>query len=261
MELGLDGDWALITGSSRGIGKSIAKAFLEEQARVVLTGRNEDDLRATVDELAARYGSENIFSVAGDLAVAENMTRLTDAVVAGPGRLDYLICNIGSGSSVPPLEEDVVEFQRMLDINLLSAVAAVSSLRPLLENASSERGAASITFIGSICGEEALGCPVAYAAAKSGLEAYAKNLSRPLGKKGIRVNVVSPGNVVFPGSTWERKRNDNAAEVETMLAREVPLQRLGEVDEIASVVVFLASKRAAFVHGANWVVDGGQLRS
>lgn len=261
MELGLDGDWALITGSSRGIGKGIADAFLKEGARVVLTGRSEGELRATADELAARYGSDNVLSIAGDLGAVEDMAQLTDTVRNQLGRLDHLVCNIGSGRSVPPLEEDTTEFQRMLDINLITAVATVSSLAPLLEAASSERGSATITFIGSICGVEALGCPVAYAAAKSGLNAYAKNISRPLGEKGIRVNVVSPGNVVFPGSTWERKRNEDAAAVEAMLAREVPLGRLGEVGEIASVVVFLASRKAAFVHGTNWVVDGGQLRS
>jgi 3-oxoacyl-[acyl-carrier protein] reductase len=90
---------------------------------------------------------------------------------------------------------------------------------------------------------------------------YAKNIARPLGQRGIRVNTVSPGNVIFPGSTWEDKLAQSRDAVVEMLKREVPLQRLGTLEEIGGVVAFLASRRAAFVSGANWVVDGGQTRS
>jgi 3-oxoacyl-[acyl-carrier protein] reductase len=102
---------------------------------------------------------------------------------------------------------------------------------------------------------------VAYASAKSALIAYAKNIARPLGEFGIRVNVVSPGNIIFPGSTWEDKLAKSPEDIKAMLQREVPLQRLGTIEEVANVVVFLASQQAAFVTGANWVVDGGQTRS
>jgi 3-oxoacyl-[acyl-carrier protein] reductase len=119
----------------------------------------------------------------------------------------------------------------------------------------------SITFIGSICGIEAIGCPVAYASSKAALEAYAKNICRPLGRKGIRVNILSPGNILFPGSTWEKKIARDSDSVNHMLESDVPLNRFGTVAEVADVAVFLASRCCGFVTGAHWVVDGGQTRN
>ncbi len=261
MELGLKDQYVLVTGSSRGIGKGIAEAFLKEQANVILTGRDEAVLRKTVESFTAEYGAEKVFFFQGDLIHPSVLQAIKKFITEKTGYLDHLICNIGSGKSVPPLEEDMSEFQRMLDINLLNAVAVVREILPLLEKAASEKNSsASITFIGSICGVEALGCPVAYASAKSALEAYAKNIARPLGRKGIRVNTVSPGNIIFHGSTWENKLIQDRQAVEVMLDSEVPLNRLGTQEEVASVVVFLASNPAGFVTGANWVVDGGQTR-
>jgi len=176
------------------------------------------------------------------------------------GKLDHLVCNIGSGRSVPLLQEDRNEMQRMLDLNLLGSVSAVRLMTPLLERAGSNGGVPSIIFIGSICGVEAIGCPVAYATAKSALMSYTQNIARPLARKNIRVNIISPGNILFEGSTWEDKLARDPAVVETMLEREVPLNRLGTLEEVGSVAAFLASKRAGFVSGSNWLVDGGQTR-
>lgn len=262
MDLQLDGRIVLVTGSSAGIGQGIAEAFLKEGATVILTGRNRAILQATQDSFQRIYGSGHVWAFPGDLQQIATITKLHEFLDKEFGSLDHLVCNIGTGRSVPPLQEDEVEWQRMLEINLLSATACVRSLLPLLNRSADQVDkATSIIFIASICGVEVLGCPVAYAVAKNALITYAQNISRPLGKIGIRVNVVSPGNVIFPGSTWGDKLSRDRAAVEDMLKREVPLQRLGTVPEIADVVVFLASRRAAFVSGVNWVVDGGQTRS
>lgn len=262
MDLQLDGRIVLVTGSTRGIGKGIAEGFLQERATVVLTGRDRTSLESQQDVFRKLYSPELVRGFVGDLQQIAALEELAGFLENEFGRLDHLVCNIGSGRSVPPLEENHAEWRRMLDINLLSAASCVRLLLPLLQkSAARAHGSASITFVASICGVEPLGCPVAYAAAKSALIAYAKNIARPLGKSGVRVNAVSPGNVIFPGSTWEDKLAKSPGAVKAMLQQEVPLQRLGTVKEIASVVVFLASPQAAFVTGANWMVDGGQTRS
>lgn len=263
MDLELSGQVVAVTGSSRGIGKGIAAAFLKEGARVILTGRDVAALQKVERDFQKSYGPDQIRSFPGDLQKAAVIEELYRTIQKNwSGVLDHLVLNIGTGRSVPPLQEDEAEWSRLLEINLLAASRGVRTLLPLLESrALQARATPSIIFISSICGVEALGCPVAYAAAKSALISYAKNIARPLGPRGIRVNLISAGNVFFPGSTWEDKLARNRTQVEEMLGHEVPLQRLGTIEEVADVAVFLASKRAAFIHGANLVVDGGQTRS
>jgi 3-oxoacyl-[acyl-carrier protein] reductase len=262
MNLGINNQSVLITGSGSGIGRGIAEGFLKEKALAILSDLNENFLDNTAKEFSNLYGRDKIQKYFGDLNKSETLENLYQFIIEKTKGLDHLVCNIGSGKSIPPLEEDVTEFQHMLEINLLNAVGVVNQLYPLLEKSVSKNGCfPSITFVGSICGVETLGCPVAYASAKSALVSYAKNISFPMGKKGIRVNVVSPGNIMFPGSTWEKKNAENPKKVDVMLKNEVPLQCFGNIEDVANTIVFLTSKRAKFVNGANWVLDGGQTRS
>ena len=258
MELGLENSRVLITGSSRGIGHGIASSFLEEGAIAVLTGRDEKDLTAAQEILIGKHGADHVETYAGNLGESTVRSGLYEYLA--PRGLDHLVCNIGSGRSVPAFQENDEEWRRMLDINIVQAAGVLRQLRSLLV-ASAQRGRnTSVTFIGSICGMEALGCPLPYASAKAALWAYAKNLVQPLAKDDIRVNQVTPGNILFPGSTWENKLDEDEASVQQMLEKEVAMRRLGTVQEVSDAVVFLASKQAAFITGANLVVDGGQTR-
>ncbi|MCG3769190.1 MAG: 3-oxoacyl-[acyl-carrier-protein] reductase FabG [Nitrosomonadaceae bacterium] len=258
MELGLTNSRVLVTGSSRGIGYGIASAFLAEGATVVLTGRNKENLQGARSTLADEFGGDRIEVFAGDLG-DENIRQCLSGTLRPQG-LDHLICNVGSGRSVPILQETTDEWRHMFDTNLFQATGMVQDFRSLLAASVKQGHGASLTFVGSICGMEAIGCPLAYASAKAALWAYAKNLVRPLADEGIRVNIVSPGNVMFSGSTWEDKLAQDTVGVQAMLDREVPMRRLGTLDEITAAVVFLASRRASFITGANLVVDGGQTR-
>jgi 3-oxoacyl-[acyl-carrier protein] reductase len=119
----------------------------------------------------------------------------------------------------------------------------------------------SILYIASIVALEATAAPLPYSAAKAALVNYAKNLARQLGPKQVRVNTIAPGNIYFPGGSWERRLNERRKAVEAMLQNEVPLQRFGTPEEIASLAAYLCSPLAAFATGACFVVDGGQTRS
>ena len=258
MELGLTNSRVLVTGSSRGIGYGIASAFLAEGATVILTGRSEENLQGAHSSLSEKFGSDRVDIFPGDLSDATIRHGLNTALL--PQGIDHLVCNVGSGRSVPILQETTDEWRRMFDTNLFQAAGMVQDLRSLLAASVKQGHSASLTFVGSICGMEAIGCPLAYASAKAALWAYAKNLVRPLADEGIRVNMVSPGNVLFPGSTWEDKLARDATGVQRMLDREVPMRRLGTLGEITAAIIFLASRRASFITGTNLVVDGGQTR-
>lgn len=244
MKLELEGKRALVSGASRGIGLAIAQALYAEGCDLALAARGREGL-----EVAAK----TMPGVSLHAADAARDAREIVATVGSRG-LDILICNAGTGASVPPGTETESEWRRVLDANLFPALAMIEAARPHLN-----RGGA-IICISSIAGLAALGAPVAYSAAKAALNAAVKGLARPLAKEGVRINAIAPGNILFDGGTWDRKLQSDKAGVEAMLAREVALERLGTPDEIAALAVFLASPRASFITGSVVVADGGQLR-
>lgn len=252
MDMSLNGRLVLVSGGSRGIGAAISAAFACEGCRVIVTGRSPDTLRAIADRLG-----DTCETHACDATDPRQVAVVLADVEAKHGKLDVLVTCAGSGASVPPGEETVEEWLRVLNLNLLSATNMVEASVPLLRRSP----VASIVCISSICGVESLGAPVTYSAAKAALAMAVKGWSRPFGREGIRINAVSPGNVFTVGGTWDMKRRADPDGVAAMLARDVPLGRLGTPEEIAQAVVFLASPCAAFITGANLVADGGQTRS
>jgi 3-oxoacyl-[acyl-carrier protein] reductase len=253
MKLELEGRVALVTGASRGIGLAIARMLAAEGARVALAARGRDGLEAACREIGGK-SSIHVADVT-DPAAALAMTHEVDKRWGG---IDILICNVGSGASVPPGKETSAEWRRAIDVNLFAATNTIEAARPIMQRGHGDR---AIVCVSSICGLAALGAPVTYSAAKAALNATVRGLARPLALEGIRINAVAPGNILFEGGSWARKLSENKAGVDDMLAREVPLRRLGTPEEIADVAGFLASPRAAFITGTVIVADGGQLRA
>jgi len=251
MEFDLQDKAVLVTGSTRGIGRAIAEAFGLAGARVAINGRDKAGVAEAVG------GRTRFFPVWGDVTIPESAQRIVDETLEAFGGLDVLVCNVGSGASVRPGEETPEEWQRVFALNLWSVTNMVEAARPPL---GATQG--SVVCVSSICGSEVIpGAPVTYSAAKAALDAFVRGIARPLAEEGIRINAVAPGNILFDDSTWSRKLKDDRAGVEDFLQSEVALGRFGTPNEVAELVLFLASDRAGFSTGSVLRLDGGQARS
>lgn len=256
MDLGLHNKSVFVAGSSRGIGKGIAAVFLNEGARVVVTGRDARGVEETRAALSTGR-ADRVAAFVGDLAepgVAREAQRQT---AARWGAVDCLVCNIGSGTARNGWQLAQSDWDPVFRINLWATVGLVEAFLPEMVAARS----GNIVLVSSIAGLESLGAPLPYGAAKAALEHFSKDLSRQVGKFGIRVNTVAPGNILFPGGSWQRKLDIDREKISAFIASEVPLARFGDPEEIGAAVAFLASRQAAFVTGACLVADGGQTRA
>lgn len=256
MDLQLKNRVALVAGSSRGIGKAIATALLREGCRVCITGRDAASLQLTCEEMVASFGQENVLAVAGDYTDIKVISGALRSVVRVWGSLDVLIANLGTGSGRPGWQQDESEWERLFNLNFFGSVRLAQAVIPHMQN----RGG-SIVFISSIVGVEATPAPLPYSAAKSALISYGKNLARVVAEYKIRVNCIAPGNILFPGGSWERHLQNRRESVEEFISSEVPLKRFGTPEEIANMAVFLASPVSSFTTGSCYIVDGGQTRT
>jgi len=257
MDLQLTDQVIFVAGSSRGIGRAIASALLAEGARVIITGRDIAALRRTEDELKAGAPEQRLFSFHGDLSDPSAIAVAFQQALERFGKIDHLIANLGGGSGTPGWQLPESEWHRLFEMNFFASVRLTEAAIPhLLSN----QNGGSILYISSIVALEASPAPLPYSAAKAALNNYANNLARQLGPQRIRVNAIAPGNIFFAGGSWERHLNTRPDAVELMLRTDVPQQRFGSPEEIASLAVYLCSRQAGFASGACFVMDGGQTR-
>jgi len=256
MRLNLHNKVVLITGSSRGIGLAIAKSFLFEGAKVILTAKSIEELKNVKDSLSLDFDEKNIFMFACDFTVPSSIESLKEDVLNIVGKLDILIANVGSGKSVSDPLPSEEHFYSIFDLNFNTAVNSARIFYPLLRD-----GNGNIIFIGSIAGIEAFGAPIDYSVAKSAVIAFSKNLARKVAHEGVRVNCIAPGNIFFPNGSWDEKIQQDPIRVKNLIKDTVPMNRFGTPEEVADACLFLASERASFITGSLLCIDGGQTVS
>lgn len=262
MNLELKGKTVFVAGASRGIGFGMARAFAREGAKVALTGRGEAGLDAARGALVGEgIATANLLSIAGDMTKSSDLAAALDATEAKLGPLHTVVANVGMSKA--PLGFDVSDELWNADLtqNLSgSFFLARESLKRILKRPAPERQGANIVFISSIAGVDALGTAVTYAASKAAVNHTVRALSKLVGKEGVRINAIAPGNILFEGGVWDRNTKERPDDWARWIKREVALRRFGKVEEIADAALFLASPRASFITGEVLVVDGGQVR-
>ena len=246
----LSGKVAIITGSSRGIGRAIAKRLAEHGAKVVVSSRKAEACKEVADAINKKHGKDRAIVVPANISSKDELKNLVEETNRKFGQIDILVCNAASNPYFGPLggiQDD--QFRKILDNNILSNHWLAQLVAPQMI----KRREGSIIIVSSIGGLR--GSPVlgAYCISKAADFQLARNLAVEYGPHNVRVNCIAPGLIKtdFARALWEDKARLKAREEQT------PLRRIGEPDEIAGAAVFLASAAGSFVTGQNIVIDGG----
>ncbi len=249
MDLGIGERRALVTGGTRGIGLAIAQALAAEGARVAVVARGREGLES------ARSGF-GALPVAADLTTAQGCAEAFATTERAFGGVDILVNNLGGRAGTSWADTDVPELEQAMAANLYPAARLSRRALPGM----TARGWGRIVVVSSVFGREAGGAP-AYNAAKAAELSFVTSLGREVGSRGILVNAVAPGSVLFEGGSWDRRQKADPVGIADFVARELPLKRFGSPTEVAAVVAFLCSEAASLVNASCITVDGGQSRS
>ena len=246
----LNGKVAVVTGSSRGIGRAVAARLAEHGAKVVISSRKAEACEAVVADIEAKYGAGCALSIPANISSKEDLRHLATAATMHFGKIDILICNAASNPYYGPLtgiSDD--QFRKILDNNIIANHWLISFVVPQMI----ERKEGSIIIVSSVGGLKASTTIGAYNVSKAADFQLARNLAAEFGPHNVRVNCIAPGLIRtdFARALWENPDNLKVYNERT------PLARIGEPDEIAGAAVFLASPASTFMTGQAIVVDGG----
>lgn len=248
MDLGLAGKKALVTGSTRGIGRRIVETLLADGAAVAIGARKQDEVDAAVAELSARG---KVVGGALDVSNAEGYKKWVADMAEKLGGIDIFVHNVSAGGGM----DGENSWYSCFENDVMGAVRGTETALPWLEKS----GNGAIVYIGTTAAIETFMAPMAYNALKASLITYAKQLSQTVMAQGIRVNVVSPGPIKFAGGAWDQIEQGMPDLYNAHVAMQ-PNGRLGEPEEVARAVTFLASPAASWITGVNLVVDGGYTK-
>jgi NAD(P)-dependent dehydrogenase (short-subunit alcohol dehydrogenase family) len=246
----LTGKVAIVTGSSRGIGRAIAEALADQGAKVVISSRKQDACAEVATAINHKLGQGTAVAIAASISDKDALQRLVDGTMDAFGRIDVLVCNAASNPYYGPMGGISDEaFRKILDNNVLSNHWLVQMVAPQML----ERGEGSIIIVSSIGGLSSSTTIGAYNISKAADFQLARNLAAEFGPRGVRVNCIAPGLVRtdFARALWENPDTLKA------VTRHTPMRRIGEPHEIAGAAVFLAAPASSFMTGQAVIVDGG----
>jgi NAD(P)-dependent dehydrogenase (short-subunit alcohol dehydrogenase family) len=245
----LAGKIALITGGNSGIGLATAQRFVAEGAFVYITGRRQAELDAAVQLL----GSQAI-GIQGDVRNLADLDQVAATIKAQKGRLDVLFANAGIAEFAHLDAVTEEQYDRQFDINVKGLFFTVQKALPLLTEG------AAIVLMASIVGVKGFESNSVYSATKAAIRSLARTLTADLKARRIRVNAISPGPIETPGLNGVLDTPEQVAQFKAQMTSAIPLGRVGDADEIAKAVVFLASSDSSYVTGAELFVDGGMAQ-
>jgi len=236
---------AVVTGASRGIGRCIALALAAQGAKVVASARNAEALDNLVEEIKRQGGEAT--AVVGDVAVDTDASRLIDQAAARYGHLDILVNNAGITRDGLLLRMKNEDWDAVLDTNLKGAFLCIRAAAKVMSKQRSGR----IINISSVVGEMGNAGQANYCASKAGLLGLTKSVARELARRNVTVNAITPGFIVTDMT------DDMTDKARQAMTEQIPLGRLGEVDDIASAVIFLASDQSSYITGQVLGINGG----
>lgn len=245
----LTGKIAVITGANSGIGLATARRFVEEGAHVVITGRREKELK----EAAALIG-RNVTTVVGDVTRLEDLDRLFAVVKEKYDHIDVLFANAGWGEVAPLESATEAHFDQTFDLNAKGTFFTVQKALPLFKDGG------SIILNSSVSNVMGLPTFAVYAASKAAVRSFARGWAMGLKDRKIRVNSMSPGPIETPALEKAGLTAEQAEQAAAQFVSQVPLGRRGKPEEIAAVVVFLASDESSYITGVDLAVDGGMVQ-
>ena len=261
MDPGLAGRVALVCGSTKGLGRAVAKLLAQEGARVAVNGRHDDSVQHVARELASETG-QSVLPFVADVGVPAQAEGLVERVHHELGRLDVLFCNASGPPAAPFSHQTGEAFHRAVELNLLSTIHLARAAVPIMRKLQWGR----IICLASVAAKQPLPGLILSTTARAGVLGFAKALADEVAAEGITVNVVCPGFIATERiteltETRAKREQRGSQEVMREMVAGIPLGRMGRTDELAASVAFLASERASYITGTALQVDGGFTRS